>query len=428
MPGRKLQLHPEARPNRDRPFDPWRIPAADNLRDFVGWVTRIFESREQKDSPRSRKRTAAQTAALSATITAIVCDASHCALTRPDGRIMVSLSNTTLGRASRYKAPAVNKAIPKVLDTLKPDILIVEPGGKSAFFGGYQTTFSLSQAMRRDLLRHYKVTPQDIARGAGEELIVLKGSKSDRDRKSEEMEYADTDETNAYRGQVKRINTRLGLLDLGFEDSEPGTNRIDLSDRHVRRFFNNGRFDHGGRLFGGFWLGLSKEKRGQSLTISGESIATIDFKQMAPRLLYAEANQTPPSDCYAVPGYEDKREGWKMLLNSMFHSGPNLRRMPQGVRAKLGHGLDVAEATRLLLEFHTPIKHLIREEVGMELMFRESQILIEALLRLEEKDVPALPIHDAVLVPTSLKEAAAETLKEAFKTITGAEGDVTIEV
>jgi hypothetical protein len=60
-------------------------------------------------------------------------------------------------------------------------------------------------------------------------------------------------------------------------------------------------------------------------------------------------------------------------------------------------------------------------------MFMESEVLIDALLRLEAQEVPALPIHDAVIVPDYLKEEAEDVMAEAFHQHTGQRGEVSLE-
>ena len=63
------------------------------------------------------------------------------------------------------------------------------------------------------------------------------------------------------------------------------------------------RFDLGGRLFGGWWQSLEKQRR-RSIRLDGEPIAELDFAAMFLRLAYLEVGESPPEgDLYAaVPG------------------------------------------------------------------------------------------------------------------------------
>ena len=81
-------------------------------------------------------------------------------------------------------------------------------------------------------------------------------------------QYRDTPQTNAWREQVQRINASLHKADITF-DAGNGLiaghlipeHGIAFRDRFMRRIFNNERWDHGGRLYGGFWQGLPRELR-----------------------------------------------------------------------------------------------------------------------------------------------------------------------
>jgi hypothetical protein len=44
-----------------------------------------------------------------------------------------------------------------------------------------------------------------------------------------------------------------------------------------------------GRLFGGFWQGLKKQERHEGIWIGGEQVVTLDYAQMAPRILGTRA-------------------------------------------------------------------------------------------------------------------------------------------
>ena len=58
------------------------------------------------------------------------------------------------------------------------------------------------------------------------------------------------------------------------------TNLSTHQDRSLRRIFTKGCFDHGGRLFGGFWQELSKTARFDGLVINDEDIVELDYGQM----------------------------------------------------------------------------------------------------------------------------------------------------
>jgi hypothetical protein len=78
-------------------------------------------------------------------------------------------------------------------------------------------------------------------------------------------------------------------------------------------------------------------------------------------------------------------------------------------------------------ERHAPIAHLLFTGIGFQVMYRESEILIDALLALIDRGVVALPIHDALAVPASKVPMVKDTMLSVFKDHTGVDGMVTIE-
>ena len=129
---------------------------------------------------------------------------------------------------------------------------------------------------------------------------------------------------------MQRINARLASLDLGFDPDHPRAPKVDVGERALRRIFNNGRFDHGGRLWGGFWQELSKRDRAAALALEGLRAVTLDYRQMGPRLLYARTRELPPADCYAVPGFERYRSGVEEAAERSVLRRPSTEATAQG--------------------------------------------------------------------------------------------------
>jgi hypothetical protein len=77
------------------------------------------------------------------------------------------------------------------------------------------------------------------------------------------------------------------------------------------------------------------------------------------------------------------------------------------------------QAMALLKDKHPPIAHLFGTGVGFELMFMESEILIAVITHLFKNGIPALPLHDAVLVAKSQAKAAKAAMEYAFRSSTG---------
>ncbi|WP_307286214.1 hypothetical protein [Labrys wisconsinensis] len=273
--------------------------------------------------------------------------------------------------------------------------------------------------------------PEYFGRASGGEVIRL--SRTVRDfvadtRETELVDYDDTEETVRFRGEMHRINHHLASaqMDLLADD----TVRMGVfTHRELRRHFKllqgetAPRFDLCGRLFGGWWQGLSSMDR-MAIRIDGESIADLDFSSMFLRLAYVQAGLAPPAgDLYAdvfgfAPGPK-LREGAKKVVNAMFFRSTPLSRMPKEARDYFGPNASGAWIRSKILEAHTPIRHVFESGGGLGLMFTESQILVAALLRLVDAGVTALPMHDGLMVARSKADLTAKVMGDAAEAITG---------
>ena len=50
------------------------------------------------------------------------------------------------------------------------------------------------------------------------------------------------------------------------------------------------------------------------------------------------------------------------------------------------------------------------------------------MLMAQEQDIPALPVHDALIFPESNKEEGIRIMESAFKTLVGIQGQIKEEV
>ena len=265
----------------------------------------------------------------------------------------------------------------------------------------------------------------DLRQSLDGEVIILKRSKSDHWDDGGRMDYVDDATINAYRQEIVAINEWLAQADISFDEYYEGHDVVDYTDRHLVRVFNNGSFEQGGRLFGGFWQPLPKKIRRAGITINGEDVVILDYSQMAPRILYGLEGATPPQDdAYQLPGLEDYRPGVKKVFNAALYSQVPLKRLPSGTGSLFPKRLGISRVMDSLQEVHAPVAHHLFTGIGYHLMFHESEILIDVLLSLMEQGVVGLPVHDAVVVPLSKKQVTKSIMESVFKQHTGIEGAV----
>jgi hypothetical protein len=283
------------------------------------------------------------------------------------------------------------------------------------------------------------------------EMLVLRAAKVKRhllglkpsERSEFQIDYDDDEKTETLREQLRRINLALDTADIAFD---PGNGVINgwrvpsvgvaTNERALRRIFNNGRWDHGGRLHDGFWINMKRELR-DGIRIDGHRVAYLDFSSMYLLLLYAMKAKKPLPDGDLYEGI-DPLEGWpsdpermkamrdviKANVNAMMFRKASQEGKPQqlldGSRAILTKGVTGAVLEQRLKAKHSAIAKWIGvKDVGFELMHHESEIMIAAVLRCLDQGVVVLPIHDGLLVAECHKEVARAAMLETYREYTG---------
>ncbi|WP_155646830.1 hypothetical protein [Burkholderia territorii] len=375
--------------------------------------------------PRKRTRRAVDQRMFEAQVEALVCEAVYRELEASEQWVTIPRAKAKLGQKSRYRAPVLRESITTVLDALSsPAVGLLEQrkGESSAFARGPQTTFRASAALLGQAFR-LGLGWADFDRRDGEEVIVLKDAREDHRSDPERLEYADTEETSRYREQMREINGWLHGADLKLVSSS--WLNVDLWNRHLKRYFNAGSFELGGRLYGGFWQRMNKAER-KDLRIDGEQAVELDFSQVGPRILYGMAGARMDRDAYAVPGYEDHREGIKKLFAAMINTSTPLVRFPAKVRELFPRGTKAASECSAIQMHHPAIADRFYKREGLAVMFKESQIMVSALLRMKAAGIVALPVHDAAIVAAVRVDEAKAIMLEEFQAHTGLEGTVSI--
>ncbi|MEW9834226.1 hypothetical protein [Mesorhizobium marinum] len=423
------EVAPTKKGPRDRSFNPWRYALTDKAKALVAEAIGIVEAFEDHRAPRKRRRKERDQATFEATVEAILCDLiNHHVFDLPK-RIYVSRSGQVLSAAARYKAPAINKKLPDILDKVsKPEVDYVRQvkGYQGTFGVAARTTIEPGERLL-DRINTLGITAKDIGQHPPAEIIYLRAPKTDPKVHPPLVNYTDTPSTDLFREQMRAINAWLADVDIGLDpDLMPGKPvRVDPRQRSLRRMFTRGKFSCGGRLYGGFWIPLNKQQREAALIIQGEAIVELDYGQMAPRLFYAmKGIQPPDKDLYAIPGYERQRDGIKKVMNSMFFRTSPITQMPQGVRPKFESKHDAVDVAAAIMAYHPGIADLFFRGLGHEAQFMESEIMVAILLELIELEIVALPIHDAILVRESDAGDARQVMLDVFKAKTGTIGYV----
>ena len=411
--------------NQDIIIDCGLSPATPRLCALIDDIFDAYLAYEGCNALRRRKRTVHAQHQLRVVITCLVVNAVHAAL-RGAGGVALSRSHRRLYRRTRYDHPPLGKTTPRILDTLCGlGILTQQIGGDMTPQGRLLSTFSAGSKLFQ-MTVNSGVTVLDIKRLPAPETIILKAPKRSPRKGAKKIDYADTPETCCMRDEMAIINTTLeGARIEVVGDGES----VDPRERSLRRVFTNGSFECGGRLFGGFWLDMKKDDRLRRIRLDGEAVVELDYRQMAPRIVYGwavEAAQdpslAPPADIdlYAIPGLEAHRDGVKLVMNAMLFATAPFKRMPQGAREKFGKlKITVGEVQKRILAAHPIIADYFFKGLGHQTQRVESDIMVRLLLKAAKMGVSILPVHDALIVPKGWETEFAIAMEKATMELVG---------
>lgn len=412
----------------DRWFNAFRTSQNESVHQLIEGVVASVLAFEEKAEYRARRRKAADYETLIRQIESLVCDAILENLIGPDSWLMVSLSKENLREAVRYRSAVMSKTLSRVLSCLGHDgvgVLDIRWGRRMP--GNPElnkvTTFRLSSAFKQHVAC-LQFTGADFGVDELQEVLILKGVKDDGSKNAKSLPYEDTPQTEQYRDDLRSINSWIAQADLQLDSD--GVTAVP-HDRRLRRVFNNASFNEGGRIFGGFWMPMSKAKR-QEVRLDGKPMITLDYSQMGPRILYGLVGQPfDDGDAYSLPSMEAYRDGVKRMFGAMMFYKTPMRQFPKGLDEFIGSGITAKRVSDAILVKHPLIKHLFYGGLGLSCMFKESEILMEVLLRLRGLQIVALPIHDAIMVSEDMQDTASVVMLEVFRTMTGIDGLVKVE-
>ena len=383
------------------------------------------------DAPRRRAKKRADKERFDRLVEAVVAELAYHHVVSPTQWLCITRSKQVLGRKCRYRPSFITEKLIDVMDMLAgPELGLADlqlGHQRRALHGGYVGRQTRLRAGERliERITGLGLAVEDFGLLDSEEVIVLKGPRGDSfwDVASL-MDYDDTPQTNEMRWQLRRINRWLAAAAIEYS----GTRKVDTAKRRLTRRFSNGRFDHHGRMYGAFWENMPKEERLECVTIDGAPVVGLDYGQMAIRLLYAETGQAPHfEDAYAVPGLEGHRAGVKKLLNAMLASSKPLKRLPMGVGRLLPRGMRLPDLVDMVVAFHAPVRQHFHAGCSLRLMYLESQVMVQVLLRLIDEGVTALPVHDGLIVAEQHEHTARAAMLDCFRQATGFEGVVKAE-
>lgn len=240
--------------------------------------------------------------------------------------------------------------------------------------------------------------------------------------------------TRAMRDRLERYNEFLNLqsIDLLLPDEEfqlavtgrndANPNATDASkdkdrvvdllfQRKLYRVFNNGRFDHGGRFYGGWWQHIPSNYR-KYITINWAPVVELDFSNMQIAMLYAKRGRQLVGDAYSLEGVgQEYRKLIKRTLLALINAEGRIR-APR--RRELPRGWTWGEFKEAIQEKHSTIARYFRSGIGIRLQRVDSDIAEDVMMSFMERDVLVLPVHDSFLTYPAQRSDLLDAMQTAY--------------
>ncbi len=177
--------------------------------------------------------------------------------------------------------------------------------------------------------------------------------------------------------------------------------------------------------------GLTRKERAR-ITIDGEAVAEADYSSLHPRMLYAMEGKAPPkTDIYdagrtwyrgAGLSKDDVRSAVKMALLLTINARSPVQahesfRLQWRRRKGLSEEAEIPWVRKLFRNVeraHGAIKGYFYTGVCTSLMWLDGMLIRQVCLRLTREGIPALAIHDSVVVRERDCRRAVEVMREEF--------------
>lgn len=257
-------------------------------------------------------------------------------------------------------------------------------------------------------------------------------------------------------GEKKKKGVKLPLLPPGddldritkemetIRDFLEGVTITGGRHRHFKRQFELGdepgfAWNKGGRLYsiGAQSYQQLKGEARLAMTFNGEPVAEIDIRASYLTILHAHmgAPLDPHADPYELPGQD--RWAVKTWVTASLTKGEPVTMWSAEHRAtyaKRRDGRDLrvdhrpSKIAAAVAIAHPLLRDLSSLPLGWaDLMFIESEAVVWTMLSLIAEGVPALPVHDSLIVPRSWATRAADLLETEFSSRVGVKPTLKIE-
>jgi hypothetical protein len=262
---------------------------------------------------------------------------------------------------------------------------------------------------------------------ASNRLVVLMPSSQrvgGKKKKGRPLPIPDAPEVERIKAQVRTINEFLSGVTIGGGEHRAFFRQFEQGD------LPGFRWNRGGRLYSegeGHYQQAKPDVR-LAMTLNGKPVVEIDIRASYLTIVHGLAGQPLDleQDPYGVEGVP--RELVKAWTTASLSEGQAQRRWPRrttdSFREKTGLLLadehPVAEVADVMTRRFPVLARLPDLGVGWgELMYLESEAMVQTLLQLIDQGIPALPVHDSLILAHEHEDLGRTVLSSCYETMVG---------
>ena len=311
------------------------------------------------------------------------------------------------------------------------------PGGQS-----YAPRMKATAKLIDVIENRHAVKFEMIGKYAPDEMLEL------RNAEGVAIDFRDTKETNQMKSVLEAYNALLDktYIDIHFDapdildridacrnkiSKKTGMPRdyrlvINLSNKRVRRIFNNSTFNQGGRYYGGWWQNIPSKLR-EKIIINRDYTIETDYSGLHIYLLYAMKGinfADLEKEPYIYPKGNDPLN-LRPILKKLLLAAVNSKSETSCVRAvRLEINMnknefpdeipDLNEAYSKFAEYHSDIADLFCSKKGLILQRWDSSVAETVVDVMTKAGVPILVVHDSFICSKKEEAFLYDTMIRAY--------------
>lgn len=357
-----------------------------------------------------------------------------------DPSIYVSFSrrNEFYKPKSRYNKLHVSKLTPQIVDLLEQlGYLTQHLGFLDRRTGNSRVSRMKATDKLIDLIvDRFHVTENMVELAPDTECIILRNI-AEGIKGREDIEYVDESDPRivqwrkclyAYNNLLRLTNIEIPSCPAEGIPTKNPNKFIIISDhdKFIRRIFNNGSWDEGGRFFGGFWQRIASEWR-KKIRILKHPVTEIDYDGLHIKLLYLREGMAYDEDPYKLDGIEQSermRSLLKLILLSSINAaskGMAKKAVQQEINFNQDEfswvkssGIKLGEIIDAFAVKHELISKYLFSGSGVRLQNLDSMIAEKVINHFTRQKIPVLCVHDSFLIQGNKGTELQSVMNTAF--------------